>query len=69
MKLRFAHEQPRVFEIRIELLARQVGFEFGGGVAADFDSGFALDAVELDGFFAFGDGALEWDLPSPTCLG
>ena len=28
LKLRFAHQQPRVFEIGIELLARQVGFEF-----------------------------------------
>ena len=69
LKLGFAHQQPRVFEIGIELLARQVGFEFGGGVAADFHSGFALDAVELDGFFALGDGALEMGLAESDLFG
>ena len=69
LKLGFAHEQPRVFEIGIELLARQVGFEFGGGVAADFHSGFALDAVELDGFFALGDGAFEMGLAESDLFG
>ena len=69
LKLGFAHEQPRIFEIGIELLARQVGFEFGGGVAADFDGGFALDAVELDGFFALGDGAFEMGLAESDLFG
>ena len=45
LKLRFPHEQPRIFQKGVELLAREIGFELRRSVATGSDLWTFLDAV------------------------
>ena len=68
LKLRTPHQQPRIFEERIELLAREIGPLAFRLTAIEVGLRFGFDAVELDGFFALGDGQVEVVSPEGTHL-
>ena len=67
LKLALGHEQPCTVQKGVKLLPCQIEFLLGRTFLVALGHGLLLDAVHLDGLFAFGDGRLKVGLPH--CLG
>ena len=67
LKLRLPHQEPSIFQEGVKLLAAEVLFHLFAASLARVGLRFHLDAVELYGFFRFGDSAVELALADVAC--